>query len=608
MVRNENCIKSDKSNKIMIKDIYWEIFPLEYNTQMVKAKNNSDIIISDDPTINPHEIVHNNIHNIKIAVINNQISEWISQKNLNNYDIIFTIEKYYNHLKEHTNIYILNNESIFLQIKNTLKMIYKTDLNQFNKIIKNKDFIHSYQNAKAYLSILNSEYFDKTWYMKKYEISQDNLDPVNHYLKIGFKKGFNPGPKFDNKEYYECNPDIPRTMNPLMHYELYGRDEKRQIKCSKEEKKSYKTYLSLINPKNHNNTRKLFKTKKNQIFFFSPWSDEKEGKLNENSQIIYENLNKKYDKKTYTFKRRPHIGDNLKLLQNLLESKVVILDQGWGMLSDICLKKDQKVINIWHACGAFKKIGYDVPIYSDLQLERFGKQFKQYTNFIVSSPKISGIYANAHGMDEENVLGLGVPRTDLFFDDEYKKKHLDEFFEKYPKLRNKELILYAPTFRDNYEFDTKINWKMLSAALDKNEILIIKRHIMTTEDILMGEQFDNIIYIEDISIFTLMFASKLMITDYSSVIFEYSLLNKPVIHYCPDYTKYISIRDFYLDFNKELYGDIVKKSEDLIEIIKNKKYSLNEEKLRKFKDKFMSSCDGNATMRLIKLIEKYMEE
>ena len=105
-----------------------------------------------------------------------------------------------------------------------------------------------------------------------------------------------------------------------------------------------------------------------------------------------------------------------------------------------------------------------------------------------------------------------------------------------------------------------------------------------------------------------MFVSKLMVTDYSSVIFEYSLLEKPVIHYCPDFEEYISIRDFYLDFETELYGDIVEDSIEFIEKIRNKNYKLNHGKLEKFRDKFMSACDGHATDRVVKLIKKYMDK
>lgn len=92
-----------------------------------------------------------------------------------------------------------------------------------------------FENDKTeeYYFILNSPYFDEDWYEKEYEISNHYLNPANHYLKIGFKKGYNPGPNFDNEEYYQCNPDVKEVgMNPLLHYEQYGRDENREIHFS----------------------------------------------------------------------------------------------------------------------------------------------------------------------------------------------------------------------------------------------------------------------------------------------------------------------------------------------------------------------------------------
>ena len=85
------------------------------------------------------------------------------------------------------------------------------------------------EKEKRNSAISNSEYFDEEWYSSNYDL--DGFDPVYHYLYIGFKKGFNPGPNFSTKEYYECNPGVEKEgVNPLLHYELYGRKENRKIR------------------------------------------------------------------------------------------------------------------------------------------------------------------------------------------------------------------------------------------------------------------------------------------------------------------------------------------------------------------------------------------
>ena len=91
--------------------------------------------------------------------------------------------------------------------------------------------------AEYHLSVIsNSPYFDKAWYGKTYDLSNEPESGATHYLKIGFKRGYNPGPDFDTNEYYELNPDVKKAgMNPLLHYEINGRRENRKIHSSDKE-------------------------------------------------------------------------------------------------------------------------------------------------------------------------------------------------------------------------------------------------------------------------------------------------------------------------------------------------------------------------------------
>lgn len=591
---------------ISIDEYGWELNLIKNNSSRIKVKDNTDIIVSDSFNVDPNKIQKNNRHQILIGIVNSNIENWLNTGNYKKYDIILTSKRFSYRLDDAKNKYTLYHNSLFEQIKDKIEYLHENDIDNFNEILLNYDFEEIYPHARDYLCIAESEYFDEKWYSEHYDITGKGLDPAGHYLKIGGFIGYNPSPRFSSEEYYTCNDDVKNAkVNPLLHYELYGRSENREIHCSQEDLDLYNHYKFLISDKIYPFTKMLFRTKKNQIFFYSPWTNEADGQLNENSQIVYDNLDSKYKKLKYT-KKQIAIGEHLDLLHKMLESKVIIIDNGCSLLYDIKLKHNQYLINIWHACGTFKKVGYDAPIYSDKQLQLFAKEFSQYTNFIVSSENITDVYAHAHGMDEKDVLGLGMPRTDIFYDEDSRKKALEKFYEDYPNLKGKEIILYAPTFRDTYEFRTGIDWSKLSENLDSNEVIVIKRHIRTNEDLLEGKTFDNIIYIEDESIFTLMYVSKLMITDYSSVIFEYCLLNKPVVHYCPDYDEYTSIRDFYLDFSTDLYGDIVEDPDELIDIISKKDYHVDKDKIKKFFDKYMSACDGHATERVVGLIEKYM--
>lgn len=596
---------------ISLKDLEEEINDVDFyfikynNFNDIQIKNNSDILISDIYDFNPEEAIINNMHQVKVAIVKNNVDRWLESKNLDKYDIILTDSKYFNKIREKyfLNTYLLSSEGIINQIKDILLAIYDESPADFNNVISNPNFEDSLAEAHTYEIIRKSEYFDEKWYLNHYDIEEDPWDAVGHYLHKGGFNQKNPGPNFNSKSYLNANPDVKmQPFNPLAHYELFGKAERRKTKLPLKDRLSYNLYKFLVHPKIFPLTKRLFPVKDENILFYSPWDNVIDGKLNENSQILFDEFGQDFNKFIFT-KKSVALGEKLDLLKKVCKSKTIIIDSGFSLLADLDLDENQKVINIWHACGAFKKIAYDSPHYSFGTLNIMDKEFSRYSNFIVSSEDIVPIYAKAHGMKEEDVLPLGVPRTDLLFDEKFKEEQLTKLYSDYPNLKNKEILLYTPTFRDDYVFKSYIDWDTLSENLDDNEVFVIKRHPLMIEDFLKGKNYDNIMYIEDESLFSLMFASKMMVTDYSSTIFEYSLLNKPVIHYCPDFDQYLDLRGFYLDFNTDLYGEIIKNPAEFVNVITNKKYKLNNEKLEEFKVKFMSSCDGKASSRIIKLIK-----
>ena len=96
-----------------------------------------------------------------------------------------------------------------------------------------------------YELISNSPLFDKDWYESSYNDVGDEIDPVFHYLNIGYAKGYDPGPDFSTFEYYECNKDVRKYgMNALIHYEKYGRKENRFIWISDKNLRDYELILN----------------------------------------------------------------------------------------------------------------------------------------------------------------------------------------------------------------------------------------------------------------------------------------------------------------------------------------------------------------------------
>ena len=103
----------------------------------------------------------------------------------------------------------------------------------------------------------------------------------------------------------------------------------------------------------------------------------------------------------------------------------------------------------------------------------------------------------------------------------------------------------------------------------------------------------------------MMCIADLLVTDYSSVIFEYSLLNKPMVFYCYDYDEYN--RDFYLDYEKDAPGIIFRNYGDLEQYICKGEFK-DVATVQDFRNRYMSACDGKSGERLARAVEELLEE
>lgn len=141
-------------------------------------------------------------------------------------------------------------------------------------------------------------------------------------------------------------------------------------------------------------------------------------------------------------------GKVVSLAYKLAKSKVVVVDDYTPVLNDIWVLKHRKLIQLWHACGAFKTFGFS-RIGKDGGPNQTSRNHRSYDYAMVSSSEIRRFYAEGFGIDERNVMPLGVPRTDDFFKEEYKTEIRGKLYKQYPVLENKKVILFAPTFRGN---------------------------------------------------------------------------------------------------------------------------------------------------------------
>lgn len=289
----------------------------------------------------------------------------------------------------------------------------------------------------------------------------------------------------------------------------------------------------------------------------------------------------------------------------LATSDIILVDDYYPDIYFVDYPKHIKILQVWHACGAFKSVGF----------ERLGKSgapafntkiHKCYTHVPVSSYHSALHNAEGFAIDIKKFYPVGIPRTDIFFDEEYKKKTRAEMLEVFSECKEaKTVYMYAPTFRgDNannafFPFD-RLDFESWGKFLEETDsVLIVKLHPFVKRKVEIPEQYKHRIL--DASSYRevndILFIVDVLITDYSSIIYEMSLLKKPMLFFAFDQKHYEATRDFYEPYEDLVPGKIVHNFDDLMTALRNKDYEF--EKMDGFIKKNFTYTDGKSTDRVI---------
>lgn len=339
-------------------------------------------------------------------------------------------------------------------------------------------------------------------------------------------------------------------------------------------------------------------TPKDTILFFS-----NRGGMSENLQLVYDKLE---GRKVVLAGSLPYTQDYIDhIIETLKKSKLIVLDDVCHQFYNFEIDKQAtKVVQLWHACGAFKKFGLD-NVFVPSWVER--KKHEPYSLVSVSSEYIRHIYAQAFGISEKIVQALGVPRTDLLFDEAYKRNKRDEVYAGRPDLVGKKVVLYCPTFRQKeglqITWNPCIDWADLSARLPEDVVIVVKSHPLEECDIMDGQTFKNIFQTDILSSYELLFVADLLMTDYSSIIFDATLLGVPIVFYCPDLDQYQT--GFYFDFPADFDGDLVCNADELPDAILANLANVACLQNSSFMDKHVGACDGASTQRVVAYINEH---
>ncbi len=304
--------------------------------------------------------------------------------------------------------------------------------------------------------------------------------------------------------------------------------------------------------------------------------------------------------------RRP-IADLVRLPWLLGRARTIVVDDYQPIIYRVDLP-DVRIVQLWHAVGAFKTVGYS-RVGRPGAPNPFGRTHKNYSLVTVSAPADIPIYAEAFGIPEERVVATGVPRTDRFFDPAYAERARAAALEAFPEARGRTVILFAPTFRGNgaksatYDFERIDVDALHDLCVELDAVCIVRMHPFVRETLVVPDAFRDRILDGNrhpIDVNDLLFAVDLLVTDYSSIIFEFSTLDRPMLFYVYDLDDYAAARDTYEPFETFVPGRIVRTFPELLEAIRTG--DCEQHKVAPFAAHHFAHTDGRSTDRVVDLI------
>lgn len=327
--------------------------------------------------------------------------------------------------------------------------------------------------------------------------------------------------------------------------------------------------------------------KKNRIYL----SADRGSGIRCNPMYIYRSMRKKYPGEfeyIWQFDGKSVESDtiyikpgSIKDIFYMLTSKVLISNDGFG--SFIPKRKNQVFINTWHGGGAYKKTGVNFVTDqhpADLKINQIcGKQTDM---FLSSSRKFSEVMSKAKMVPKKRFVECGMPRNDFLINgtDEDISGKVKKYFHLDPDVK---IVLFAPTYRGeeqtaefHSELDTEACLKALQEKFGGEWVFLMRKH-----HFVKNTKFDGCINASDYpDMQELLYAADAFITDYSSTIWDYSLMFKPGFLFVPDLAQYSKERSFYTDPETWAFP-LAETNDQMVTLIREYDAEKSKEKIKK---------------------------
>ena len=339
-------------------------------------------------------------------------------------------------------------------------------------------------------------------------------------------------------------------------------------------------------------------------------------------EMVRQGLDKEYTMVWLLFDTTIEIPGRCKKIRNnyipyfwyLMRAGVWVFDSRQPMYMR---KKDSCMyIQTWHGTP-LKKLALDMDkmdMGGSQNIEGYHNKFRRATSLwdylISQNPFSTEIFKSCFAFEDKPILEIGYPRNDILINDD-NPEAIQKMRQKLGLPLDKKIILYAPTWRDNefhskgkYKFASKLDFDKAREALGDEYVFIVKYHYLVSESI-DWSPYKGVVYTFDETkdIAWLYLVSDLLITDYSSVMFDYSILRRPMFFFAYDLEDYKdNLRGFYFDFVDEVPGPISRDTDQLIEDILTYDPVQWKDKYDAYHEKFNCRDDGKAADKIVKKI------
>lgn len=294
-------------------------------------------------------------------------------------------------------------------------------------------------------------------------------------------------------------------------------------------------------------------------------------------------------------------------VRGIRAARVALFDNYYPELSAIAKLKEQFFIQIWHANGAIKAFGWEDPSTyhrSVADQQRFQQVYNSFDEIVVGSAKMAEVFEQSWKVSSAKLAQIGYPRSDQYFNEAWVQKARAKVFRDYPQFKKQRVLLYAPTYRKDVTFELPKDWSHLQVPEDAVLVVRLHPHLSELEQQLVANSPDRVVLVDHhVTTQELLCVADTLITDYSSIAFDFSLLNNAnaVIFFTYDLAQFEQTVGIQASFKQMFFDELVENVAELNVALQSRHSSKNS--LQKINQQWNELNDGHAGTRLIQQIE-----